>query len=164
MKYLTRWNFNSLSGNPTKLWNTHKQFVGNSRRIVWMCLIILKGLKKKTFTSTVPIVSCQCSISITPFSGGVKMEWREMSLKSAQNLNPLSTSPTKWSNTQTIRRLLPMNCLNVFDHFVRLSLRVKRPFRKKPGYLELHASYREIIPYFQNIVQKTKTQIQKDMI
>ena len=92
------------------------------------------------------------------------MEWREMSLKSAQNLNPLSTCPTKWSNTQTIRRLLPMNCLNVFDHFVRLSLRVKRPFRKKPGYLELHASYREIIPYFQNIVQKTKTQIQKDMI
>ena len=24
--------------------------------------------------------------------------------------------------TQTIRRLLPMNCLNVFDHFVRLAL------------------------------------------
>ena len=25
-------------------------------------------------------------------------------------------------NTQTIRRLLPMNCLSVFDHFVRLAL------------------------------------------
>ena len=35
----------------------------------------------------------------------------------------LSTNPTKSSNTQTIRRLLPTNCLSVFDHFVGLTLK-----------------------------------------
>ena len=35
----------------------------------------------------------------------------------------LSTKPTKLSNTQTIRRLLPTNCLSVFDHFVGLTLK-----------------------------------------
>ena len=38
-------------------------------------------------------------------------------------LNPLSANPTKWSKTQTIRRLLPTNCLNVFNHFVGLALK-----------------------------------------
>ena len=38
--------------------------------------------------------------------------------------NPLSTNPAKWSNTvKTIRRLLPTNCLRVFDHFVGLALK-----------------------------------------
>ena len=37
--------------------------------------------------------------------------------------NPLSANPTKWSNTQTILRLLPTNCLNVFDHFVGMTLK-----------------------------------------
>ena len=37
-------------------------------------------------------------------------------------LNSLNTNP-KWPNTQTIRRLLPTNCLSVFDHFVRLALK-----------------------------------------
>ena len=32
--------------------------------------------------------------------------------------NPLSASPTKWSNTlKTIQQLLPTNCLSVFAHF-----------------------------------------------
>ena len=32
-------------------------------------------------------------------------------------INPLSTNPTKWSNKDTIRRLLLlMICLSVFDH------------------------------------------------
>ena len=35
----------------------------------------------------------------------------------------LSTNPTKLSNTQTIRRLLPTNCLSVSDHFVGLTLK-----------------------------------------
>ena len=34
---------NSLSTNPTKWSNTFKQFIGNSRRIVWVCLTILWG-------------------------------------------------------------------------------------------------------------------------
>ena len=38
-------------------------------------------------------------------------------------INPLSTNPTKWSNTPTIRRQMPTNCLSVFDHFVRLALK-----------------------------------------
>ena len=38
--------------------------------------------------------------------------------------NPLSAKPTKWSkHTQIIRRLLPTNYLNVFDHFVGLALK-----------------------------------------
>ena len=34
---------NSLISNPTKWSNTLKQFVGNSRRIIWVCLAILWG-------------------------------------------------------------------------------------------------------------------------
>ena len=37
------------------------------------------------------------------------------------SLNPLRANPTNWSNT--IRRLLPMNSLRVFDHFVGLTLK-----------------------------------------
>ena len=37
--------------------------------------------------------------------------------------NSLSTNPTKWSNTQTIRWLLPTNCLGVFDHVVGLAFK-----------------------------------------
>ena len=39
-------------------------------------------------------------------------------------LNPLSTNPTKWSNTlkQFVGKL-PTNCLSVFDHFVGLALK-----------------------------------------
>ena len=38
-------------------------------------------------------------------------------------INPLSANPTKWSNTQTIRRQKPTNGLSVFDHFVELALK-----------------------------------------
>ena len=34
---------NTISANPTKSSNTLKKFVGNSQRIVWMCLTILWG-------------------------------------------------------------------------------------------------------------------------
>ena len=34
--------------------------------------------------------------------------------------NPLSAAPQN-GHTQTICRLLPTNCLSVFDHFVRLA-------------------------------------------
>ena len=37
--------------------------------------------------------------------------------------NPLSANPIKWSNTQTICRLLPTNCLGEFDRFVGLALK-----------------------------------------
>ena len=35
-------------------------------------------------------------------------------------LNPLSTNPTKWSNTL---KQFPTNYLSVFDHFVGLALK-----------------------------------------
>ena len=38
-------------------------------------------------------------------------------------INLLSANPTKSSNTQTIRRMLQPNYLNVFDHFLRLTLK-----------------------------------------
>ena len=38
---------NTLRANPTKWPNTLKQFVGNSRRIVWLCLIIFGGWRLK---------------------------------------------------------------------------------------------------------------------
>ena len=38
------------------------------------------------------------------------------------SVNSLSANPQKWSHTQTIRRLLPTNCVSVFDQFVGLGL------------------------------------------
>ena len=40
---------NPLSVNPTKWLNTLKQFVGYSRRIVWVCLTILWGWRLKAY-------------------------------------------------------------------------------------------------------------------
>ena len=52
--------------------------------------------------------------------------WLLLNKKRVQffTINPLSANPTKWSNTlkQFIDKL-PMNCLNVFDHFVKLVLK-----------------------------------------
>ena len=42
------------------------------------------------------------------------------------NINPLSTNPTRWSNTlkQFVKfGKLPTNCLSVFDHFVKLAFK-----------------------------------------
>ena len=40
------------------------------------------------------------------------------------HFNPLSANPTKWSNTlKQFVSNLPMNCLTVFDHFVKLALK-----------------------------------------
>ena len=39
-------------------------------------------------------------------------------------VNPLSANPTKWSNTlKQFVGNLPMNCLSVFDHFVKVALK-----------------------------------------
>ena len=41
------------------------------------------------------------------------------------NSNPLSANPTKWPNTlkQFVGKLTT-NCLSLFDHFVKLALKV----------------------------------------
>ena len=52
-----------------------------------------------------------------------KCHFDAMRVISESPLNPLSTNPTKWSNTlKIIRRPLPMNCLSVSGHFVSLTL------------------------------------------
>ena len=45
-------------------------------------------------------------------------------------VNPLCANPTKWPNTlkQFVGKL-PTNCLSVFDHFVKLSLKVLTAMR-----------------------------------
>ena len=46
------------------------------------------------------------------------------SSKCFANVNPLSASPTKWSNTlKQFVGNLPTNCLSLFDHFVELALK-----------------------------------------
>ena len=49
---------------------------------------------------------------------------------SSQKNNPLSTNPTKWSNTlKQFVGNVPANCLSVFDHLVTLvrkGLRIKK--------------------------------------
>ena len=49
----------------------------------------------------------------------------ERFLQSVMNhFNPLSTKPTKWSNTlKQIVGKLPTNCLSVFDHFVKFAFK-----------------------------------------
>ena len=44
-------NLFNLSANPTKLANTLRQFVGCCRRIVWVCLTILRGWCLKAYVS-----------------------------------------------------------------------------------------------------------------
>ena len=45
-------------------------------------------------------------------------------LRKGLQLNPLSTNPTKWSNTlKQFVSNLPTNFLSVFDHFVKLALK-----------------------------------------
>ena len=54
IRFVSTWNkrkVNPLSANPTKWSNTLKQFVGNSRRIVWVCLTILWGWRFKSYWS-----------------------------------------------------------------------------------------------------------------
>ena len=44
-------------------------------------------------------------------------------------VNPLSANFTKWSNTlKQFVDNLPMNCLSVFDHFVKLVLQGLREY------------------------------------
>ena len=52
-----------------------------------------------------------------------RKSFKEITIEALRLVNPLSANPTKWSNTQTIHRLMPTNCLSVFDQFVGLALK-----------------------------------------
>ena len=43
---------NPLSANPTNWSNTFKQFIGNSQRIVWVCLTMLLDWRLKGLCNT----------------------------------------------------------------------------------------------------------------
>ena len=46
------------------------------------------------------------------------------SIPQRNSFNPLSANPTKWSNAlKQFVGNLPTNCLSVFDHFVKLTLK-----------------------------------------
>ena len=58
--------------------------------------------------------------------------WKLNSLIQLMSLNPLSANPTKWSNTlKQFVGNLPMNCLSVFDQFVKLVLKGLNIFYNK---------------------------------
>ena len=73
---------------------------------------------------------------ILRFGGGGEV--LDPSLLLLKLFNPLSTNPTKWSNTfkQFVGKL-PTNCLSVFDHFVKLALKGLR-------YIDQQASYARV--------------------
>ena len=75
------------------------------------------------------------------------------------SINPLSTNPTKWSNTlKLFVGKLPTNCLSVFDHFVKLALKglmfalranrviIKRSSSRNLLYLRLKATTVAVFP------------------
>ena len=75
------------------------------------------------------------------------------------SINPLSTNPTKWSNTlKLFVDKLPTNCLSVFDHFVKLALKglmfalrangviIKRSISRNLLYLRLKATTPAVFP------------------
>ena len=77
---------NPLSTNPTKWSNKLKQFVSNSRRVVWVCLTILWGWGLKEFEKSCFQTLTQTTVVI--FSHRVK-DWSSSQLK-FWNLYPLS--------------------------------------------------------------------------
>ena len=67
---------------------------------------------------------------------------------SKQDINPLTTSPTKWTKeTQTIRRFLPTNCFSLFDYFVGLPL---KGLRERDNYLYQINLVVIVFSYFSN--------------
>ena len=96
----------------------------------WLFLLVLFDIFA-TFFTTVPIGNCLFKFSYTNIHDNVScvftIDYEQVfapsnSVKVIDLLNPISANFTKWSNTQTIRRVLPTNCLSVFDRFVGLGL------------------------------------------
>ena len=84
------------------------------------------------------------------------------------SINPLSTNPTKWSNTlnQFVSNL-PTNCLSVFDHFVGFALKALRNlafyqyFFRKLILASLEDFNRLILYMRQSIQESTKSKFLK---
>ena len=86
--------------------------------------------KKLTFSTTafqnIKSKMDELHILLTPNKEHKKV-YPKVSVAGFQNgktLNPLSANPTKWSNTlKQFVGNLRMNCLSVFDHFVKFALK-----------------------------------------
>ena len=74
---------------------------------------LLEAFLKTTFANFMTLISF-----CTPEN------FRKLEIKCINWVNPLSTNPTKWSNTvkQFVGKL-STNCLSVFDHFVKLAFK-----------------------------------------
>ena len=103
--------------------------------------------KKLTFSTTafqnIKSKMDELHILLTPNKEHKKV-YPKVSVVGFQNgktLNPLSANPTKWSNTlkQFVGNLL-MNCLRVFDHFVKLALKGLRITWLEPNYSNLRSA------------------------
>ena len=94
------------------------------------------------------IVSCACA-DLSDFEHRVVNIFLLNNWSEYQNLvNPLSTNPTKWSNTlkQFVGKL-PTNCLSVFGHFVKLELKGlknSKPFGRYKQYENCISTKRKI--------------------
>ena len=105
--------FNPLSANPRKWSNTHKQFVGWCKRIVWPCLTILWGWRLKGKGPFSDLTKSPLKVMKNVFWFTLKL----FSLLRFGILNSLSANFTKWSNTlKKFVGRLTTNCLSVFDH------------------------------------------------
>ena len=83
-------------------------------------------------------------------------------------INPLSTNPTKWSNTlkQFVGKL-PTNYLSVFDHFVKLAFKGLTSFLQHQ--IDYNINFRmsfflNIVELYQPIVDIYNNKIQKNLI
>ena len=83
----------------------------------------LHGVTHFSSFSTVESEQLNVSMVQVSMSSHIKNSHRCTSV----SINPLSTSPTKWSNTY---RLMPMNYLSVFDHFVELAFKGQKAINK----------------------------------
>ena len=89
-----------------------------ARRGTWWCTY-----KYKWYFELQKILRCMMVYANMSFGVQKKHVLRFLALK------PLSANPTKWSNTlkKFVDKLL-MNCLSVFDHFVKLVLKGLKPW------------------------------------
>ena len=90
-----------LSANPTKWSNTLKQFLSNSRRIVWVCLTILWGWRFKGLILFMNVHTCtfRQSTYLTTLTATSSLftwikTWRNWFKIAGRNLILTSTSPT----------------------------------------------------------------------
>ena len=103
----------------------------------WVCNTLLDFLRIKTYVflkSTYPN-SVLCFLKETSMWIVCNLRENIFQIFSSDLLQPFKRQPHKMvKQTQTILRQQPTNCLNVYDHFVRLSwTHAKKTFMRSPN-------------------------------